>query len=109
MYSPFKQYKILPNFNNCSDIKGLRFVAKAISPWYCCFLHKKNTQEGRAFMRSRNPQIYLQITLHSTIKKSKEHFVNKKITICKSDICFSDFIVASGDQLINLKSGTYSD
>ena len=33
MYSPFKQYKIWPNFDNCSDIKGLRFVAKAISPW----------------------------------------------------------------------------
>ena len=37
MYSPFKQYKILPNVDNYSDIKkGLRFVAKAISSWFCC-------------------------------------------------------------------------
>ena len=54
MYSPFKQYNMKRNLNNLSDIKGLRFVTEAISPWYCCFLHTKNTQEGRAFMRSMN-------------------------------------------------------
>ena len=26
MYSTFKQYKMWPNINNCSEIKGLRFV-----------------------------------------------------------------------------------
>ena len=30
-----------PNFNNCSEIKGLRFFTKEISPYYCCFLHTK--------------------------------------------------------------------
>ena len=39
--------------------------------------------------------------------QSKEHFVKRFITICKSDIRFSDFIVASSEQLINFKSGTY--
>ena len=48
------QYNIKPNFNNCSDIKGLRFVAKAICPWYCRFLHTKKHPRGGAFMRSRN-------------------------------------------------------
>ena len=24
-----------PNFNNCSDIKGLRFFSKEICPYYC--------------------------------------------------------------------------
>ena len=28
--------------NNCLDIKGLRFVTKAISPWYCCFYTQKH-------------------------------------------------------------------
>ena len=43
MYLPFKQYMIELNFNIFSDIKGLRFIEKAISPWYCCFLHTKKT------------------------------------------------------------------
>ena len=30
-----------PIFNNCSDIKGLRFSTKEICPHYCRFLHKK--------------------------------------------------------------------
>ena len=30
-----------PNFNNRSEIKGLRFFTKEISPYYCCFLHTK--------------------------------------------------------------------
>ena len=45
-----------PNFNDCSDIKGLRFFTKEICPYYCCFLHtqKKKTQEGQAFIGSTN-------------------------------------------------------
>jgi hypothetical protein len=46
MYLSFKPYKIQPNFNNCYDIKGLRFVTKAICPWYCCFLHSKKHPRG---------------------------------------------------------------
>ena len=44
-----------PNFNDRSDIKGLRFFTREICPYYCCFLHtKKKTQEGRAFIGSTN-------------------------------------------------------
>ena len=53
MYSPFKQYNILLNFNNCSDVKGLRFVTKAISPWYCCFLHAKKHPRGASIHEIR--------------------------------------------------------
>ena len=35
-----------PNFNNCSEIKGLRFFTKEISPYYCCFLHTKKDSGG---------------------------------------------------------------
>ena len=42
MYSPFKQYKIQPNLNNCSDIKGLRFVTKKYLLGIVVFTHKKH-------------------------------------------------------------------
>ena len=47
MYSSFIQYNIQLNFNNCSKIKGLRFVTKAISPWYCCFYTQKTPSRGK--------------------------------------------------------------
>ena len=40
-----------PNFNNCSEIKGLRFFTKEISPYYCCFLHTKKDSEGASIHR----------------------------------------------------------
>ena len=47
MYSPFKQYKIQPNSYNCSDIKGLRFVAKVTSPWYSHLFNKRGAWNKR--------------------------------------------------------------
>ena len=35
-----------PNFDNCSDIKGLKFFTKEICPHYCCFLHTKKDSGG---------------------------------------------------------------
>ena len=40
-----------PNFNNCSEIKGLRFFTKEISPYYCCFLHTKKDSGGASIHR----------------------------------------------------------
>ena len=41
-----------PNFNNYSDIKGLRFFAKEICPYYCCcFLHTKKDSGGASIHR----------------------------------------------------------
>ena len=40
-----------PNFNNCSNIKGLRFFASEISPYYCCFLHTKKNSGGVSIHR----------------------------------------------------------
>ena len=53
MYSPFKQCKIKPNFDNCSDINGLRFVTKPISPWYCCFFTHKKHPVGTSIHRRK--------------------------------------------------------
>ena len=35
-----------PNFDNCSDIKGLRFFTKEICPHYCRFLHTQKDSGG---------------------------------------------------------------
>ena len=35
-----------PNFNDCFDIKGLRFFTKEICPYYCCFLNTKKDSSG---------------------------------------------------------------
>ena len=51
MYSPFKNYNMKPNFNNCSDIKGLRFFTKEICPYYCCFLHTQKDSGGASIHR----------------------------------------------------------
>ena len=40
-----------PNFNNCPDIKGLRFLTKEVCPYYCCFLHTKKDKEGASIHR----------------------------------------------------------
>ena len=40
-----------PNFNNCSDIKGLRFFTKEICPYYCRFLHTKKDSGGASIHR----------------------------------------------------------
>ena len=40
-----------PNFNNCSDIKGLRFFTKEICPYYCRFLHTQKDSEGASIHR----------------------------------------------------------
>ena len=41
-----------PNFNNCLDVKGHRFFAKEICPYYCHFLHTK--KDSGAFIGSMN-------------------------------------------------------
>ena len=51
MYPPFKYYNMKPNFNNCSDIKGLRFFTKEICPYYCHFLHTKKDSGGASIHR----------------------------------------------------------
>ena len=38
-----------PNFNNCSDIKGLILLKKSVLTTVIFYTHKK-TQEGRAFI-----------------------------------------------------------
>ena len=40
-----------PNFNNCSDIEGLRFFTKEICPYYCRFLHTKKDSGGASIHR----------------------------------------------------------
>ena len=40
-----------PNFDNCSDIKGLRFFTKEICPYYCCFLHTQKDSGGASIHR----------------------------------------------------------
>ena len=40
-----------PNFDNYSDIKGLRFFTKEICPLYRCFLHTKNDSGGASIHR----------------------------------------------------------
>ena len=40
-----------PNFDNCSDIKGLRFFTKEICPYYCRFLNKKKYSGGASIHR----------------------------------------------------------
>ena len=40
-----------PNFDNCSDIKGLRFFTKEICPYYCRFLHAKKDSGGASIHR----------------------------------------------------------
>ena len=40
-----------PNFNNCSDIKGLRFFTKEICPYYSCLLHTKKDSRGASIHR----------------------------------------------------------
>ena len=40
-----------PNFDNYSNIKGLKFFKKEICPLYCCFLHTKNDSGGASIHR----------------------------------------------------------
>ena len=40
-----------PNFDNCSDIKGLRFFTKEICPYYCCFLYTQKDSGGARIHR----------------------------------------------------------
>ena len=40
-----------PNFNNCSDVKGLRFFTKEICPYYCRFLHTQKDSGGASIQR----------------------------------------------------------
>ena len=40
-----------PNFDNCSDIKGLRFFTKEICPYYCHFLHTQKDSGGASIYR----------------------------------------------------------
>ena len=51
MYSPFKYYNMKPNFDNCSDIKGLRFFTEEICPYYCRFLHPQKDSGGASIHR----------------------------------------------------------
>ena len=53
MYSPFKYYNRKPNFNVYSDIKGLRFFTKEISPYYCRFLHTQINSGGASIHRQQ--------------------------------------------------------
>ena len=40
-----------PNFNNCLDIKGLKFFTKEICPYYCCFFTHKKDSGGASIHR----------------------------------------------------------
>ena len=40
-----------PNFDNCSDIKGLRLLTKEICPYYCPFLHTQKDSGGASIHR----------------------------------------------------------
>ena len=40
-----------PNFNNCSDIKSLRFFTKEICHYYFRFLHTKQDSGGASIHR----------------------------------------------------------
>ena len=40
-----------PNFNDCLDIKGLRFFTEEICPYYCWFLHTKKDSGGVSIHR----------------------------------------------------------
>ena len=40
-----------PNFNDRSDIKGLRFFTVEICSYYCCFLHTKKKTQGASIHR----------------------------------------------------------
>ena len=51
-----------PNFNNCSDIKGLKFFTKEICPYNCCFLHTKK-DSGRANIHRINKSFPLEPSL----------------------------------------------
>ena len=55
-----------PNFNNCLDIKGLRFFTKEICPYYCRFLHTKKDSGGASIHRI-NESFLLKPSLVSTI------------------------------------------
>ena len=61
-------WNMKPNFNNSSDIKGLRFLTKEICLYYCHFLHIKKTQEGQAFigLMNRFPWSHLEYTTFKT-------------------------------------------
>ena len=40
-----------PNFNSCSEIKGLQFFSKEICPYYCRFLHTQKDSGGASIHR----------------------------------------------------------
>ena len=40
-----------PNFNNCYDIKGLRYFTKEICPYHCRFLHTQKDSGGASIHR----------------------------------------------------------
>ena len=40
-----------PNFNSCSEIKGLQFFIKEICPYYCRFLHTQKDSGGASIHR----------------------------------------------------------
>ena len=40
-----------PNFDNCSDIKGLRLFTKEICPYYCPLLHTQKGSGGASIHR----------------------------------------------------------
>ena len=91
MYLPFKQYMIELNFNIFSDIKGLRFIEKAISPWYCCFLHTKKHPRGRSIHEIKEsfplkPPLMTQVLrnwfMQIFVRPNKTH---EPKTGCKSD------------------------
>ena len=63
-----------PNFNNCSDIKGLRFFTKEICPYYCRFLHTQKDSGGASIHRidesfPLKPSLVLEIVQTHPISK----------------------------------------
>ena len=63
MYSPFKKYNMKPNFNNCSDIKSLRFFNKEICPYYCRFLHTHKDSGGARIYKIDSPEAIFVINI----------------------------------------------
>ena len=52
-----------PNFNNCIDIKSLRFFTKEICPYYCRFLHTHKDSGGARIYKIDSPEAIFVINI----------------------------------------------
>ena len=80
-----------PNFNNCSEIKGLRFFTKEISPYYCCFLHTKKDPGGASIRRIEEsfplrPSLVLVEASRWNSKKENDDKGSWSSSICRHEL-----------------------